>query len=341
VRLKRVLESRRLEAEVELAAAPEGLEVLGESPPMREIRAMVEKVAATPSTVLLTGESGTGKEVIARLVHSLSGRADGPFVAVNAGGLPETLLESELFGYEKGAFTGADRRKPGMFELAYTGTLFLDEIGDMPLPLQVKLLRVLAERRVQRLGGTLPIPVDARLIAATNRDLDALVAEGRFREDLYYRLAVIRLEVPPLRERLSDLAPLAGRLIRRLNARLGKSIRGLDAQGLEALRGYPFPGNVRELENMLERAMIFAESDTLGASDLGLPAAASGSRPGPSPASISPLKAGVARTLDSLEREAIVNALQRWEGSRTPTAAELGISRRTLLNKIKEYGIKP
>ena len=326
VRLKRVLESRRLEAEVELAAAPEGLEVLGDSPAMREIRAMVEKVAGTPSTVLITGESGTGKEVIARLIHSLSGRADGPFVPVNVGGIPETLLESELFGYEKGAFTGADRRKPGMFELASTGTLFLDEIGDMPLPLQVKLLRVLADRRVQRLGGTLSIPVDARVISATNRDLDALVAAGRFREDLFYRLNVIRLSVPPLRERSGDLAPLVGRLIRRLNARLGKSVRGVDAQALEALRAYAFPGNVRELENLLERAMIFADSDTLGLSDTSLPAGAARA-------------ATAARSLDSLEREAIVNALRRWEGSRTRTAAELGISRRTLLNKIKEYGI--
>jgi two-component system response regulator AtoC len=348
VRLKRVLESCRLETEVELAAAPEGLEVLGESPGMLDIRAMVEKVAGTPSTVLITGESGTGKEVIARLIHALSGRADSPFVAVNVGGIPETLLESELFGYEKGAFTGADRRKPGMFELASGGTLFLDEIGEMPLHLQVKLLRVLADRRVQRLGGTLPIPVDARLIAATNRDLDALVAEGRFREDLYYRLNVIRLEVPPLREHPGDLAPLIGRLVRRLNARLGKSIRGVDARALEALRGYPFPGNVRELENLLERAMIFAESDTLGPADLTLPAGFAAARtPGKartlgSTPGFAPLKAGFApRTLDSLEREAILNALQRWEGSRTRTAAELGISRRTLLNKIKEYGIKP
>jgi two-component system response regulator AtoC len=300
----------------------------------------VEKVAATPSTVLLTGESGTGKEVIARLVHSLSGRGDGPFVAVNVGALPETLLESELFGYEKGAFTGADRRKPGMFELASTGSLFLDEIGDMPPPLQVKLLRVLADRRVQRLGGTLPIPVDARLIAATNRDLDALVAEGRFREDLYYRLAVVRLQVPPLRERIGDLAPLVGRLIRRLNARLGKNVRGVDAQALEVLRAHPFPGNVRELENLLERAMIFAESDTLEAADLGLPAGPPGAVPAKGPGR-APASTPQPRTLDSLEREAIVNALRRWEGSRTRTAAELGISRRTLLNKIKEYGIEP
>jgi two-component system response regulator AtoC len=299
----------------------------------------VEKVAGTPSTVLITGESGTGKEVIARLIHSLSGRADAPFVAVNVGGIPETLLESELFGYEKGAFTGADRRKPGMFELASGGTLFLDEIGDMPLVLQVKLLRVLADRRVQRLGGTLPIPVDARLLAATNRDLNALVAEGRFREDLFYRLNVIRLHVPPLRERPGDLAPLTGRLIRRLNARLGKAIRGVDAQALEALRGYAFPGNVRELENLLERAMIFAETDTLGPADLPLPA--SPVAPARSPAAAAGAARFAPRTLDSLEREAILNALRRWEGNRSRSAEELGISRRTLLNKIKEYRIEP
>jgi two-component system response regulator AtoC len=298
---------------------------------MREIRTMVEKAAATPSTVLITGESGTGKEVIARQVHARSGR-EGPFVAVNVGGIPETLLESELFGYEKGAFTGADRRKPGMFELASAGTLFLDEIGDMPLPLQVKLLRVLAERRVQRLGGTMAIPVDARLIAATNRDLTALVAAGRFREDLYYRLNVVRLEVPPLRERRGDISALTGRLIRRLNSRLGKAVRGVQPEALEALAAYAFPGNVRELENLLERAMIFAETDTLGAADLALPAVG---RPGPAARQPEP------RTLDSLEREAVIAALQRWEGSRTRAAAELGISRRTLLNKIKEYGIAP
>jgi two-component system response regulator AtoC len=332
VRLKRVLEGQRLEAEVQLAAPAEAMEALGQTLKMREIRTMVEKVASTPSTVLITGESGTGKEVVARQVHALSGR-EGLFVAVNVGGIPETLLESELFGYEKGAFTGADRRKPGMFELASAGTLFLDEIGDMPLALQVKLLRVLAERRVQRLGGTMPIPVDARLIAATNRDLGALVADGRFREDLYYRLNVVRLEVPPLRERRADLPELAGRLIRRLNARLGKAVRGVQPEALEALQNYPFPGNVRELENLLERAMIFAESDTLSATDLALPAA-----PRPAPAA-GGREQGSPRTLESLEKEAVIAALRRWEGRRTRAAAELGISRRTLLNKIKEYGI--
>jgi two-component system response regulator AtoC len=328
VRLKHILANRRLADEVELGSrtAPQGLLELGGTPRMRELAAMVEKVADSPSTVLITGESGTGKEVIARRIHALSSRAEAPFVAINIAGMPETLLESELFGYERGAFTGAERRKIGMFELASSGTLFLDEIGDMPLHLQVKLLRVLQERRIQRLGSTQPVPVDARFIAATHQDLSAKVREGLFREDLFYRLNVVRLEVPPLRERLDDLPLLAGQILVRLNARLGKAVRAIAPEALEALRSYPFPGNVRELENLLERAMIFAEGDALGLSDLALPRAA---RPLPSPA-----------TLDGLERQAIIAALQRWEGHRTRAAAELGISRRTLLNKIKQYGIE-
>lgn len=331
VRLKHILANRRLAAEVELGsrAAPQGLPELGNTPRMRELAVMIEKVAGTSSTVLITGESGTGKEVVARRIHALSPRCEAPFVAVNIGGIPETLLESELFGYERGAFTGAERRKIGMFELASSGTLFLDEIADMPLHLQVKLLRVLQERRIQRLGATQPIPIDARFIAATHADLAVRVKEGRFREDLYYRLAVVRLEVPPLRERLDDLPLLAGQILARLNAKLGKSVRGIEPAALAALRAYSFPGNVRELENLLERAMIFAGSDTLGSADLALPRAA-GPHPPPPPAS-----------LDGLERRAIVEALQRWEGNRTRAAAELGISRRTLLNKIKEYGIEP
>jgi len=327
VRLKHILANRRLADEVELGSrtAPQGLLELGGTPRMRELAAMVEKVADSPSTVLITGESGTGKEVIARRIHALSSRSEAPFVAINIAGMPETLLESELFGYERGAFTGAERRKIGMFELASYGTLFLDEIGDMPLHLQVKILRVLQERRIQRLGSTQPVPVDARFIAATHQDLSAKVREGLFREDLFYRLNVIRLEVPPLRERLDDLPLLAGQILVRLKARLGKAVRAIAPEALEALRSYPFPGNVRELENLLERAMIFAEGDTLGLSDLALPRAA---RPLPSP-----------ETLDGLERQAIIAALQRWEGHRTRAAAELGISRRTLLNKIRQYGI--
>jgi two-component system response regulator AtoC len=330
VRLKHILANRRLAAEVELGSrsAPQGFPELGQTARMRDLAAMVAKVADTPSTVLITGENGTGKEVVARRIHALSSRADAPFVAVNIGGIPETLLESELFGHERGAFTGAERRKIGMFELASSGSLFLDEIGDMPLHLQVKLLRVLQEKRIQRLGSTQPVPIDARFIAATHQDLSARVREGRFREDLFYRLAVVRLEVPPLRERLDDLPLLAGQILVRLNAKLGKAVRTLDPAALKALRAYPFPGNVRELENLLERAMIFADSDALGLSDLALPPAAGPPPPPP------------AASLESLERRAIAEALQRWEGNRTRAASELGISRRTLLNKIKDYGIE-
>jgi two-component system response regulator AtoC len=342
MRLRKLLETERLRDQVELAGRPElsDLEALGATPRMVELRRRIEKVADTPSTVLVTGESGTGKEVIARLIHRLSSRAEGPFVAVNIGGLPEGLLESELFGHERGAFTGADRRKPGMFELASGGTLFLDEIGETPLHLQVKLLRVLQDRRLQHLGGTETIPIDARIMAATNRDLAAAVREGRFRDDLYYRLNVIHLEVPPLRDRADDIPLIAGQLLARLNARLGRSVRSIEPEGIRRLQSYSFPGNVRELENLLERAMIFAESDTLEAADLGLPAGPPGAVPAKGPGR-APASTPQPRTLDSLEREAIVNALRRWEGSRTRTAAELGISRRTLLNKIKEYGIEP
>jgi two-component system response regulator AtoC len=279
---------------------------------------------------LITGESGTGKEVIARLIHRLSSRSDGPFVAVNIAGLPESLLESELFGHERGAFTGADRRKPGMFEVASGGTLFLDEIGEMPLHLQVKILRVLQERRLQHLGGTEAIPIDARIMAATNRDLAAAVCEGRFRDDLYYRLNVIHLEVPPLRDRTEDIPLIAGQLLARLNVRLGRSVGSIEPEGIRRLQAYSFPGNVRELENLVERALIFAEGDSLTATDLNLPVGQGTARVPPPPAA----------SLESVERAAVVAALQRWEGNRTRAAAELRISRRTLLNKIKQYGLE-
>jgi two-component system response regulator AtoC len=328
LRLKQLVESERLRDRVRLAGGGEqtDLDSLGSTARMVELRRQIEKIADTPSTILITGESGTGKEVIARLVHRLSRRADGPFVAVNMGGIPEGLLESELFGHERGAFTGAERRKPGMFELAASGTLFLDEIGEMPPHLQVKLLRVLQDRRIQRLGATEPIPVDVRIIAATNRDLAARVSEGRFREDLFYRLNVIHLEVPPLRERPEDIPLITARLIARINARLGRAVRSVEPEAMRRLQSYGFPGNVRELENLIERAIIFAEGEALRAFDLQLEHAVEG--PPPRPAS-----------LRSLEREAIVSALHRWEGNRTRAAEELGISRRTLLNKINQYGL--
>ncbi|MBN1834716.1 MAG: sigma-54-dependent Fis family transcriptional regulator [Spirochaetales bacterium] len=336
VRLKKIIEAQSLRDRLQLEAREDSAEgpALGDSPVMQEIGRAIEKVAGTPATVLITGESGTGKEVVARLVHARSPRRDAPFVAVNVAGIPDTLLESELFGYERGAFTGADRRKNGLFEVASGGTMFLDEIGEMAPQLQVKLLRVLQERRIQRLGGTQSIPVDARIVAATNRDLERLVETGGFRKDLYYRLNVIHLHIPPLRERLDDLPLLAGELIRKLNHKLGMSIRGVELEALESLRRYSFPGNVRELENLLERAMIFAEGEDLRAADLALGPEAQRQTHRP------PNRSAAPTTLAGLERDAVSAALHRWQGNRTRAAEELGISRRTLLNKIKQYGLE-
>ncbi len=328
VRLKKIVENQKLRDQIDLGGrvAQPGIEGLGETPGMLEIGRTIGKVADTPSTVLITGESGTGKEVIARLIHNLSSRSDNPFIPVNVGGIPESLLESELFGYERGAFTGAERRKVGLFEVASTGTLFLDEIGEMPAQLQVKLLRVLQDGKVQRLGATDLIPVDARILAATNQDLRERVRQRTFREDLFYRLNVVHLAVPPLRNRLDDLPLLIGQLLGKLNYKLGKNIREVDPQVLQQLRGYSFPGNVRELENLLERALIFAEGRSISVSDLSLPRSEAPVAPAPA-------------TLRSLERQAIIAALHRWEGNRTRAAAELGITRRTLLNKIRNFGI--
>ena len=329
VRLKKVIENQKLRDQSELWRGSEqpGLEGIGSTPAMRAIRLIIEKVADTPSTVLITGESGTGKEIVARLLHSLSSRSGGSFIPVNVGGLPEGLLESELFGHERGAFTGAESRRIGMFEMASGGTLFLDEIGEMPLHLQVKLLRVLQDRKIQRLGGGDAIPIDVRIISATNQLLEKKVQEGHFRDDLFYRLNVIHLELPPLRERVDDIPGLAGQLMHRLNQKLGKAVTEIDPEGLLRLQSYAFPGNIRELENLIERAMIFAESDTVMASDLIIPE---------SHALVPPRPA----TLESMEREAIVAALHRWEGNRSRASGELGINRRTLLNKIKRYGIE-
>jgi two-component system, NtrC family, response regulator AtoC len=327
MRLRRVLSEKALAGQAEAgrrALAETGW--VGSDEKMRAVRSLVEKVAPTPSTVLITGESGTGKEVVAKLLHALSANAEGPFVAINLGGVPEGLLESELFGHEKGAFTGAADRKRGLFELATSGTLFLDEIGDMPLHLQVKLLRVLQERKVQRLGGTVSIPINARIIAATNRDLETFLKEGKFREDLYYRLNVIRIEVPPLRERRGDIAALTGSILEKLNRQMGRRVRGLDPDAMARLQAYSFPGNVRELENRIERAYILCSSDVITARDLGEPFSQAARPP---------------RTgrLHDQERELIERILAKHGGNRTRAAAELGISRRTLFNKIRESGV--
>ena len=355
IRLRKAVRERRLEADREASRRPEaeGAPLVGASPAMLEARRLVDKAARTPATVLISGESGTGKEVIARLVHERSGRA-GAFVPINLGAVPENLLESELFGYEKGAFTGAAERKPGLFELADGGTLFLDEIGEMPLAMQVKILRALQDRKITRLGGTKGIPVDARIVAATNRDLEAMVREGTFREDLYYRVNVVRIRLSPLRERPGDARALAEHFCSTLSPRMGKRGARLSPGALELIERYPFPGNVRELMNAVERALILSDGDTLGPEDFQLgpsqagvlrrsgPVSGGAARSGSDASEPLPLRDGSGRPLPlaDIERAAILAALARNGGRREASALELGITRRTLFNKLREYGMQ-
>jgi two-component system response regulator AtoC len=351
LRLRSVVDRRRLEDRLEAGArtAAAGTGLVGESAATRSLRLLIDKVAPGDATVLVTGESGTGKEVVAREIHARSPGAAEPFVAVNIGATQDSLVESELFGHEKGAFTGADSRKPGLFELAERGTLFLDEIGEMPLALQVKLLRVLQERKVRRLGGVRDIPIGARFISATNRDIEALVQRGAFREDLYYRLNVVRIRVPPLRERREDLPLLAGHILSRISARTGRPPKLIDPDAMSALAEYPFPGNIRELENLLERATIVSEDERIMAADLDLGRRAprpafdgaprAGVPPAKPPSEKAPDRDAPLKSMADVEREALIRALEKWNGNRTKAAEELGISRRTVLNKIKQYGL--
>ena len=320
------------------APAPTGDVVLGESPAMQECVARLKKAAPTVATVLLRGESGTGKEVAARTLHAWSPRRGGPFVAVHCAALPDNLLESELFGYEKGAFTGATQRKPGRVELASGGTLFLDEIGDISPAVQVKLLRLLQEKEFQRLGGTSPEKADVRFVAATHRDLEAMVAEGTFREDLFYRLNVVPVWMPPLRQRGGDVATLARRFCAALAEQNGRDSVELDAGALEELQDHDWPGNVRELQNLIERLVVFAEGGAIGRADVARELGNSGA--GLRAGSVPPADAG---TLDAhrveAEKGAIRDALARAQGNRTQAARLLGISRRTLYNKLAELGL--
>ncbi len=338
IKLKKLIEGKIVQDRIEIQeeTSQPGIEWIGESPQMQKIQTLINKVAKTKSTVLITGESGTGKEVVARVIHNISPGEKFPFVAINVGGVPENLLESELFGYEKGAFTGANNRKPGMFELASNGTLFLDEIGDMPMQLQVKLLRVIQDKKIQRLGGINQIPINARIIAATNKNLEKLVKEEKFREDLYFRINVINIHLPPLRERREDIPYLISHFIKKFNKIMGKNIKGIENDAIESLMHYDFPGNIRELENIIERAFILADTDTITVKDLGLPESIIKAKA----ATQSSERASEGKTLKELEREAIKKALLRWEGNRTKASEELGITRRTLLNKIKEYNLE-
>jgi len=310
--------------------------LLGESSRLREVKRVIERVARTPATVLITGESGTGKELVARSLHLQSTRAREAFVKINCAAIPEGLLESELFGHEKGAFTGAARRKMGRFELAHGGTLFLDEIGEMPLASQPKLLRVLQDGRFYHVGGTHTIEVDVRLIAATNRDLEREVAKGRFREDLFYRLNVLPIRLPPLRERREDIPVLA----RSFAARFGVQHRGvaciLTAEAEASLCSYSWPGNIRELENTIERAVLLAEDTELRAGDLPVQLAPARAR-GPGNAL---LRDRVRHETRRIEREAIQEALRVTDGNVTQAARQLGLSRRGLQLKMKELDIE-
>lgn len=337
IKLKNLVEAQNFRTLQEMEERlPQERAFIGESIQIRKIKDTISRIAQTNSSILITGESGTGKEVVARTIHEQSPVSSGPFVAINIGGVPENLLESELFGYEKGAFTGANSRKIGMFELANGGTLFLDEIGDMPFSLQVKILRVLQERSITRLGGTEPLPINARIICATNKDLEQMVRDGKFREDLFFRLNVVRIHIPPLRERKDDIPLLAAWIIKKLNANMGRHFSGLTPEAMEKLKSYDFYGNIRELENILERAAIFSDGDLI--TDDNIELRGEDLRPAASKSTAASADME-AVSLKEIEKQTIEKALRRWEGNRTKAAKELGITRRTLITKIEEYDL--
>ncbi len=330
-----VSENRALHEELEENYRFTG--IIGKSPKMEEVYDMVRQVASTNASVLIQGESGTGKELIARSIHYNSRRKDRPLVALNCAALAEGVLESELFGHEKGAFTGAVKRKTGRFELAHHGTLFLDEIGDIPVPTQIKLLRVLQEHEFERVGGEKTIKVDVRIIAATNRDLLSAVKEGRFREDLYYRLNVVTVNLPPLRERREDIPALAGHFLGRFSKETGRRIEGIEPFAMELLVRYDWPGNVRELENIIERAVVLEKGTMV--SPASLPLSLRGEADAVCELTMPEGKAGLTDLLEDLERQLIVKALKDNEGSQTAAATSLGLKRSTFRYKLEKYGL--
>ena len=313
---------RSIHAEAGDAAFP----IVFRSPAMARLLAMAGEVAPTTASVLIAGASGTGKELLARAIHAISGRGQRPFVPVDCGAIPEGLMESELFGHRRGAFTGSIADKAGIFEEADGGTLFLDEVGNLPASMQAKLLRFLQDRRFRRVGDTVERSVDVRVVSASNRDLAEAVAEGAFREDLYYRLAVISLAIPALRERREDIPPLVYHFIRQFNAEAGYAVEGVRQDALELLVDHPWPGNVRQLENVVERAVILRKAGLVQPSDL--------------PPEMGSTAAGdSSRSLDELERQHILQLLEECGGNRSRVARILGISRRTVYRKLREYGI--
>jgi DNA-binding NtrC family response regulator len=351
--VERALATRRMAAEnlllrEELAARRGAPQIVGEDAKLKQVSMALHRAAATDMTVLLEGESGTGKELFARALHALSPRADGPFVAINCAAIPETLLETELFGYEKGAFTGAAARKMGRFELAHRGTLFLDEIGDLPLTLQPKILRAIEEKRFDRVGGSAPIQVDVRVVAATNRNLRAAVAARQYREDLYFRLSVFPIMIPPLRERAADIPMLAHHFIDRFCRDVKKKPMALSPSAVEELQAYPWPGNVRELQNCIERAVILTEGDTIHARHLTL------TTPAASPAAATEeerdlwdaidmsgtLSDVTRRVVAKVEKRKIEQTLKAAGSDRGRTADMLQVSYKVLLAKCRDYGIE-
>jgi two-component system response regulator HydG len=349
--VQRALSQRRMATENillkdELAQRRGAPQIVGEDAKLKHVTVALHRAAATDATVLLEGESGTGKELFARALHALSPRADGPFVAINCAAIPENLLETELFGYEKGAFTGAAARKPGKFELAHRGTIFLDEIGDMPLSLQAKILRALEEKRFERVGGTASIQVDVRVVAATNRNLKAAVAARQFREDLFFRLSVFPITIPPLRDRPDDIPMLAKYFIERFCRDLKKKALALAPSALDELGGYPWPGNVRELQNCIERAVILTEGDTIHARHLNLsshqtqPPAVAADNPWAQIDLSGSMTDASRRILAEVERRKIDLALKEAAGNRNRAAELLQVSYKTFVAKLTEYGVE-
>ncbi len=338
-----VRENKRLRSEMDTRYG--FANIIGKNPAMQHVYSLIEKVAPTNSSVLITGESGTGKELVARAIHLYSQRKEAPFISVNCAALPETLLESELFGHEKGAFTGAIAMRKGRFELAHGGTLFLDEIGDLPLALQAKLLRILQEHSFERVGGTRTITVDVRIVTATNKDLKEEVEAGRFREDLYYRLNVVNIHLPPLRERTDDIPMLVSHFLERQRRNLGRERLDITPEALRLLTSLPWEGNVRELENTIERAAILCSDDTITIEDVQ-------PEPTPGPAAdewgrqldldqVVPPGIRLPEALDTIEKKMIERALDRAGGVQAHAAGELGITKSLLQYKMKKFGLHP
>jgi DNA-binding NtrC family response regulator len=349
--VERALAQRRLATEnillkEELAARRGAPQIVGEDPRLKQVSVTLQRAAGTDTTVLLEGESGTGKELFARTLHALSPRADGPFVAINCAAIPETLLETELFGHEKGAFTGAANRKPGKFELAHRGTLFLDEIGELPLALQAKILRALEEKKFERVGGTVLLQVDVRVVAATNRNLRAAIAARQFREDLFFRLSVFPITIPPLRERQADIPILTKFFIDRFCRDLNKKPLSLAASAIDELLAYQWPGNVRELQNCIERAVILTEGDTIHARHLSL-----SFRDSPAGMTVDDnpwaridlsgtMAAATARVIAEVERRKLQQALVDASGNKARAADALQIGFKTFTSKLREHGLE-